>query len=304
MNTDTDTLNEKTPSQNISTHKTRAKQRTRAPLIIAMLILLAGCGYGGYKYLTSPWESTDDAYVEGHVVSISPKASGHITRVFIKDNQEVKSGQLLAEIESSDYAARLERVRALVNGAKAKLRQNEADFSRYQALAAKDEISKQTLDHAVAAKDLAASDLSVQLAELRQAELNLSYTKIYAPQTGRVTKKSVEVGSFVNVGQVLMAIVPNETWVVANFKETQLKHMKPGQHAEIKVDAYGHRLSGHVDSLQSGTGSRFSLLPPENAAGNFVKVVQRVPVKIVIDNPDEAQRLVPGLSVEAEVEAK
>ncbi len=304
MNTNTDTVNEKTSSQGISAHKLRAKPKARGPIILAALLLVAVSGYGTYRYMTSPWESTEDAYVEGHVVAVSPKASGHIARVFIKDNQEVKEGQLLAEIESSDYAARLAKVRAMVDGARAKLRQTEADFLRYEALAAKDEATKQTLDHALAAKELASSELAGQLAELRQAELNMSYTKVYAPQAGHVTKKSVEVGAFVNIGQIFMAIVPRESWVVANFKETQLKHMKAGQRAKIKIDAYGHTLAGHVDSLQSGTGSRFSLLPPENAAGNFVKVVQRVPVKIVLDNPEDTQRLVPGLSVEAEVEAK
>ena len=304
MNTDPGTASEPVAAQTTSARKTPAKPRARGALILGVSALIVASGYGTYQYVTSPWESTDDAYVEGHIVPVSPKASGHIARVLIKDNQEVRKGQLLAEIEPSDYAARLTKVSALVEGARAKLRQAEADHSRYQALAAKDEIPKQALDHAIAAKELAASDLAVQLAELRQAELNLSYTKICAPQTGRVTKRLVEAGGFVNVGQVLMAIVPSEVWVVANFKETQLKRMKPGQRAEIKVDAYGHTLSGHIDSLQSGTGSRFSLLPPENAAGNFVKVVQRVPVKIVLDNTEEVQRLVPGLSVEAEVEAK
>jgi membrane fusion protein (multidrug efflux system) len=283
----------------------KAQKKTISGGAKAFLAALAClCVYGTYYYLSSPWVSTDDAYVAGHIVAVSPKVAGHIAKVLVDDNEEVRQGQVLAEIDASDYAARLQQARALVAGAKAKLNQTANDLVRYEALAAKDEISKQIRDHAQSANELAEADLAGRQAELRQAELNMSYTKIYAPQDGKVTKKSIEGGTFVNVGQVILAIVPSETWVVANFKETQLKHMRPGQNAEIKVDAYDHKLAGHVDSLQSGTGSTFSLLPPENASGNFVKVVQRVPVKIVLDNPQDAEKLVPGLSVEASVEAK
>src|SRR4029077_5032858 len=130
-------------------------------------------------------------------------------------------------------------------------------------------------------------------------ELNLSYTKITAPETGRITKKAVEPGDYVQTGQAIFSIVPDDVWVTANFKETQLTHMRPGQKVTIKVDAFpGRTLEGHVDSIQSGTGERFSLLPPENATGNYVKVVQRVPVKIAIDTPEDPNfRLAPGMSV-------
>ena len=136
-------------------------------------------------------------------------------------------------------------------------------------------------------------------ADLATAELNLSYTKIVAPADGRITRKSVEAGALVQPGQALFAIVPTDFWVVANFKETQLRHMKPGQPAAIAVDAWGGRtFKGHVDSIQTGAGARFSLLPPENATGNYVKVAQRVPVKIVFDElPDAAHPLGPGMSV-------
>ena len=280
------------------------KTNSRTSLKIIGVLALAVCGAGAYFYLASPWESTDDAYVEGHIVAVSPKVSGHISKVLVADNQTVKTGDVLIEIDPRDYAASLAQSKAKVSGMQAKLSQAAADLARYRALAVKDEIPRQILDHALAANDLAASDLASAKAELQQSELNVSYTKILAPQDGRIARKAVEVGAFVGVGQSLFAIVPDETWVVANFKETQLKHMRPGQKAEIKVDAYGLKLAAHVDSIQSGTGSTFSLLPPENAAGNFVKVVQRVPVKIVLDKPEEAARLVPGLSVEAAVEAK
>ncbi|MBI5441996.1 MAG: HlyD family secretion protein, partial [Deltaproteobacteria bacterium] len=143
-------------------------------------------------------------------------------------------------------------------------------------------------------------------ATVRRAELDLSYTRVYAPETGRVTRKSLEEGAFVNVGQSLMALVPRDLWVVANFKETQLRHMRPGQAAVVKIDAYPDRqYRGHIDSVQCGAGARFSLLPPENATGNYVKVVQRVPVKIVFDEPLPAElSLGPGMSVEPGVRVR
>jgi membrane fusion protein (multidrug efflux system) len=140
-------------------------------------------------------------------------------------------------------------------------------------------------------------------AALAQAKLNLSYTKIFAPSAGTVASRAVQVGNFVQPGQTLFSAVPNETYVIANFKETQLTRMKVGQPVSINVDAFpGHTLHGHLDSFQRGTGSNFALLPPENATGNFVKIVQRVPVKILLDDTDHDPRLLgPGMSVEATV---
>jgi membrane fusion protein (multidrug efflux system) len=145
--------------------------------------------------------------------------------------------------------------------------------------------------------------ISRQKAALAQARLNLSYTKITAAVAGKVTNKSVEVGNFVQPGQVLLSLVPAQLYVTANFKETQLTHIRTGQTAEIRIDAFHSlRVKGHVDSIQAGTGSQFALLPPENATGNFVKVVQRVPVKITFDDPGEAIRWIsPGMSVETSI---
>jgi len=129
--------------------------------------------------------------------------------------------------------------------------------------------------------------------------LELSYSKIYAPESGRVTRKSIEIGSLVQVGQPLMAVVSGDVWVTANFKESQIGKMQPGQAVEIEVDAYPDKtFKGHIDSVQAGTGARFSLLPPENATGSYVKVVQRVPVKIVFEQNqiDPQHRLSPGMS--------
>jgi membrane fusion protein (multidrug efflux system) len=167
-----------------------------------------------------------------------------------------------------------------------------------------------TAPQQVAVSEAQAQTASASIEQLQaavaQAELELSYTKIYAPDTGRVTHKSVEEGALVQSGQPLMAIVPGDVWVTANFKESQIGSMQPGQPVEITVDAYPDKtFKGHVDSIQAGTGTRFSLLPAENATGNYVKVVQRVPVKIVFDEPpDPRHMLAPGMSVEPEVKIR
>ena len=167
-----------------------------------------------------------------------------------------------------------------------------------------------TAPQQIASSEAQAQTASASLEQLRaavaQAELELSYTKLYAPDDGRVTNKSVEEGGLVQSGQPLMAIVPGDVWVTANFKESQIGVMRPGQPVDISVDAYPDKVfKGHIDSIQAGTGARFSLLPPENATGNYVKVVQRVPVKIVFDEPPDPQHLLaPGMSVEPEVKIR
>ncbi|HYJ89879.1 MAG TPA: HlyD family secretion protein [Pyrinomonadaceae bacterium] len=153
------------------------------------------------------------------------------------------------------------------------------------------------------------AEAAIQVAEaaVAQAQLDLSYTKIYAPEDGKITRKTIEEGQLVQVGTPLMAISQSDDiWVVANFKETQLEHMQPGQRVNIEVDAFPNEdFRGKVESIQAGTGSEFSLLPAENASGNYVKVVQRVPVKIVFDDPpDKLQKLVPGMSVEPTVKVR
>jgi membrane fusion protein (multidrug efflux system) len=270
------------------------------------VVLAAAIGGGLYLALAAPSVSTDDATMEGHVIPVSAKISGHVARVLIDDNQVVKAGDVLAELDPRDFQTRLDQAKGKVASDRAEAAKTDADLKRAQALFARDEASKQDLEHAQAAADAAKADLSQSDAALRQAELDLSYTKIAAPESGRVTRKAVEAGAYVSVGQSILALVPAESWVVANFKETQLTRMRVGQAAEIRVDAYpDQRLHGHVDSIQDGTGARFSLLPAENATGNFVKVVQRVPVKIVLDDkPAGGRVLAPGMSVEATVDLR
>ena len=443
-------------AQEVRDPTTRSSARSKRRILFAVIgiLLLLGAVVGVRYWLHSRlYESTDDAFIEGHATQVSPKVSGYVQKIYIDDNQLVKAGDLLVEIDPRDYDARLAQARAALNAAIARrdaaraglaltrvtsgagveqasagveaarsgvdqaraaasaaegrVKQSSAaigaaeanvaqaqaqvaaaeaeavraraDVLRYQSLFDKDVVSRQQLDQATAAAATADAQLeaarrrvasvestvaearaaqgaatdqytqslsqitgtqaqvgqaSGKLSEansapqqvavrqsevettsaeieqaqaaVRQAELDLSYTKIYAPEDGRVTRKTVEQGALLQPGQALFVLVPAEMWVLANFKETQLNRMRPGQPVEIKLDAYpGAIFKGHVDSFQTGTGSRFSLLPPENATGNYVKVVQRLPVKIVFDEESDSEHLfAPGMSVEPEVKVQ
>jgi len=329
------------------------KKVSRGFLVIGALVVLVICL--ALYFINHGYESTDDAFIEAHVMQISPKISEKVFRVWVKDNQEVKKGDLLVELDAGDNLAIYHQAQANLASSEAKLVQAKAQLASNLATLAQNRAST---DESKAAADNAAaemqrsqglkktgvisqrdfdtaqmqalstkaavnsawqkasaseSDVSVAEAQVKSEEaqveqakalldtatLRLSYTKLYAPEDGRVTRKNVEVGNYVQSGSALMAVVSHEVWVVANYKETQLNHMRPGQPVKIRVDAYPElRLEGKVDSIQAGTGARFSLLPAENATGNFVKVVQRDPVKILITNmPKNAPLLAPGMSV-------
>jgi membrane fusion protein (multidrug efflux system) len=269
----------------------------------AAILLILGIWFG---LRAAGTESTDDAFIEAHVIPISSKVSGQVNRVYVMDNQPVQANDPLYDIDDRDYAAKLAEARARVAQAEAEATRAEADAERYSSIYKKDAISKQQLDQAVAAGRIAKAKLESEHAAAQKAELDLSYTKVRAPQSGRVTRKAVEAGAYVQIGQILLSIVPDDVWVTANFKETQITDVRVGQKVTIKVDAYpSERFEGHVDSIQAGTGERFSLLPPENATGNFVKVVQRVPVKIVFDTPRNSKVLLaPGMSVVPTIQIK
>jgi len=315
----------------------RKNRRTLKFLIIgaaALTVLVVVVFY--YFVCVVPYESTDDAFIDGYVTLVSPRVPGQITQLLVKDNQEVKAGDVLVEIDPRDYEAKAAQARAdlaAVTAAEAENQRASDDLKRYENVESR-AISKSALDLAqaqarsananlvaaysqtnAAESDVELSEAGVETAKaavqqaeakLQQAELNLSYTKIIAPLDARVTARSVQLGNYVQPGQALMALVPRDVWVVANFKETQLTHMKPGQPVELSVDAYPNKkFKGKVDSLQAGTGARFSLLPPENAVGNYIKVVQRIPVKIIFDEelPTNLD-IAPGMSVVPEVKVK
>ena len=259
-----------------------------------------------FTYQSLCYMSTDDAFIEGHVVPISPKVSAHVTKVPVDDNQEVKTGDLLIELDPNDYRVRDQMAKAELQAAEAEAEKAHTDAGRYKKLNVEDEVSKQQLDMAVLRTQIADAKVAAAKAHVEQADLEVSYTKIYAPIDGHVTKKSVEIGQLVQAGQPLLAIVSKEKWVIANFKETQLTAMRRGQPVQIRIDTYPHKtFKGRVDSIQRGTGARFSLFPPENATGNYVKVVQRVPVKIVFEKtPDKKYPLALGMSVAPEVKVR
>ncbi len=338
------------------------KARRRSPFIIvaAILVVLVGVLLY-YFFFVAPYESTDDAFIDGHAIAIAPQVAGRVARLLVDDNQDVKKGELLIEIDPRDYQTRLAQARANLAAARSRLEQAkaqltvdqakteeeranvvateaestraQADLKRYQAVESR-AVSQSQIDLAVAQAqsstaqvdvarskvqaadaqagfskvsiETATADVAQNEALLHQAELDLSYATLVAPEDGRVTHRTVEAGNYVQIGQALLAIVPRNVWITANFKETQLAHMKPGQPVSVRVDAFPQlRLKAHVDSVQAGTGAQFSLLPPENAAGNYVKVVQRVPVKIVFDEiPDPTIVLPLGASVVPEVRVK
>jgi membrane fusion protein (multidrug efflux system) len=220
------------------------------------------------------------------------------------DPRGVSQAQLDAVRAAADAArAQLTAASKRVAAAKAGVAEAEAKVAGANGVLAAASTSEQQIATAEAKARFAEARVTEAQAQVDAAALDLSYTRITAPSDGRVTRKSVQEGQYVQVGQTVMAVVPQNFWVTANFKETQLAHMRVGQPVEISVDAFpGRTFHGHIDSFQAGTGARFSLLPPENATGNFVKVVQRVPVKIVFDGDDESQKLLGlGMSVVPEV---
>jgi membrane fusion protein (multidrug efflux system) len=384
------------------------------PLKIALaLITLAVLAVGGLMYWNyrSSFEDTDDAQVDGHIYPVSARIAGRVTDVKVDNNVLVNAGQVLVQLDPTDYQVELHSAQADVaqaqadaqaaqtqipitttttssqistatagvqeanvaisvaqqqyEAALARIREAEAnaakaerDVDRYRPLAEKQEISQQQFDQAVAnARALSATvdtaranadaakrqvaqaearlaqaqaqaaatkstpqqiaaqraransmlaAVGAKQATVQQAQLNLQYTTVTAPVRGVVGQRAVQAGQQIQPGQELMSVIPlNDLWVTANFKETQLQNMRVGQPVTIHVDAIGQDYKGHVDSFPGATGAKYSLLPPENATGNFVKVVQRLPVRILFEQGEDPQhRLRPGMSVEAKVRVK
>jgi membrane fusion protein (multidrug efflux system) len=220
------------------------------------------------------------------------------------DTRGVSQSQLDAIRAAADAArAQLLAANKRVAAARAGVTEAQAKVAAAQGVLAAAKTAEQQIATAQAKLHFAEARVGEAQAQLDAAKLDLSYTSVRAPVSGRVTRKNVQPGQYLQVGQTLMAVVPSDFWVTANFKETQLTHMRVGQPVDISVDAYpDHPFHGHVDSMQAGTGARFSMLPPENATGNYVKVVQRVPVKIVFDEDGQAKQLLRlGMSVTPEV---
>jgi membrane fusion protein (multidrug efflux system) len=336
----------------------RSYSARRVITTLAVALLFAAGVVAGLNYIvnSAAYQSTDDAFIDGHIIPVSAKVAGRVQTVYVVDNQSVNKGDLVTELDPRDFdaaahqkAAALQSTEAQAAAAQAALQeaiahvktteatvesdqatadadaaQNEKaqnDFRRYQDLYKTKVVSPQDVDQfrATAKSSQATLDAAVKKvlsdkalvdearaqvdayaglvqavnaqihesdANLAAAKLNQSYTRIVAPEAGWVTQKSIESGQYVQAGQNMFALVPKEVWVTANFKEDQIRQMRPGQTVEIAVDAlHGQKFKGHIDSIQAGSGARFSLLPPENATGNYVKVIQRVPIKILFDEP-------------------
>lgn len=317
-----------------------SKKKLTLFICLGVVVLLAGCLT---IYNTTKYQSTDDAYVETTMVSVAPKVSGEIVNVYITDNQHVKEGDLIAEIDDTDYKIKLDQInaryekimlnqknaKAVYNASETDISVAKADLERYKKLYEKGAVSKQMLDAAQAKYDgafarytnaeqgllsnsnkktaVADTDLKEVLAQKAWAEKQLEYTKIYAPQSGYVANRRVEKGMFATVGSPLFTLVPDNVWVVANYKENQLTKMKVGQTVKIKIDTYPREtFNGVIDSIQRSSGAKSSLFPPENAVGSFVKIVQRIPVKIIFTDDIDKDKftIVPGMSVVPKVKIK
>jgi membrane fusion protein (multidrug efflux system) len=320
----------------------------RKAAILMLVLIITGLWLGINWIIQSKINiTTDNSFVESNIHPVSARVPGTVVAIYVRDNQPVKKGDLLLELDPTDYRVSAEKAeaavgiamnetsgdnsqvaaaRAALQSAKVRQEQSIIDLKRGESLFVREVIPKEQLDRlrnnqrvAEAQVQEAAEQLKraeaiaginngpggkarvrQKQAELAESRLKLGYTRLLAPVDGYITRKGVETGATVQAGQALMAVVPlDESWVVANYKESQLTHIKPGQKVSFRVDAYpGKNFSGQVDSIMAGTGAAFSLLPPENATGNYVKVVQRIPVKILIDHtsdPDHLLRV--GMSV-------
>ena len=300
------------------------------------VLALGAIGAGVVWWLDArKYENTDDAFVDAHIVRLSPQVAGRVTQIHVTDNQLVHKGDPLLDIDAADFDAKLVQAEAQQAQAETQLLQNEAsekgaaaqaenaqrDLERYRLLqrTSPQAVAQQQLDQAVANERNTKSQLAAAQAQIANAraqigvakaavdatQLNVGYTRIVAPVDGHIAQRSVATGNYVSPGQSLMAIVPLDLWVTANFKETQLARMRIGEPVTVTVDSCADRtLDGHIDSVQRGAGQAFAILPPENATGNYVKVVQRVPVKIVLDNIPQDCPLGPGMSVVPSVKVR
>jgi membrane fusion protein, multidrug efflux system len=260
---------------------------TKRNLLIVMITLLCLVALTywlyGLFYLT-----TDNAYVNANVVQIAPRVTGQVTHLYVTNNQYVKSGQALFDIDANLYESALAQHKALEAEAQAKLKIAQITAERSSTLAKKHVISQQEMDTAQANFHAALARLEAETASVKQAALNLQYTTVTAPTNGWIANLSLREGDTLISNQSYFALISDsEYWIDANFKETQLANIRVGQKADIEVDMYpGHQFEGTVESISGGAGNVFSLLPPENSSGNWVKITQRIPVKIRVNTVD------------------
>ncbi len=294
----------------------RGGRKRRVLTAVGALAALAIVALGVHAFVTRGDVATDDAFVEADVVAVAPRVGGTIAEVLIEENAPVKRGQPILRIDDADHQARarqaqaeLETARAQAAAADAQVRAARATVSRTDAEAEKAQLDLRRAEElkageAIAADRFDATRISADAA-LELARLQVSYTVVSAAADGVVSRLGARAGQIVQPGQVLGQVVPSRTYLVANFKETQTGTIRPGQKADVEIDAYdGRKLAGHVESLSGGTGARFALLPPDNASGNFVKVVERVPVRIAWDSLPADLPLRAGLSASVTIHTR
>jgi membrane fusion protein (multidrug efflux system) len=274
-------------------------------LAAGAVALIAGL-YFAYEHFT--YVTTDNAQVDAHSVMIAPKVPGYVTAVNVREGQKVNKGDVLAEIDGRDYENTLTQMKGELTSMEARMRDAQKNYKRTSDLFAKNVVSRQQYDSATAAFNEVRAKHDAVAAQVAQAALNLENTKLKAPSDGFIAKKTVEVGQLAAAGVPLLGFVDaGERWVTANFKETEIADIHPGNRVWVDVDAIpGKTFTGKVESLSSATGATFALLPPDNATGNFTKVVQRVPVRIHLENlsPEDVEKLRAGLSATVKVEKK
>jgi membrane fusion protein (multidrug efflux system) len=273
--------------------------------ILIVVGVLAGLGIAYFLYNTFFYVSTDNAQIQARTLMIAAKVPGYVTKVNFDENQKVKKGEVLVAIDPRDYENNLKQISGEMESIQARAHEADVNFKRVSDLFSKGAVAQQQYDTAKAVHDELNHRLESIQSQVDQAKLNLEYTEIKAPEDGFVAKKSAEVGMLANSGAPLIGFISNqERWITANFKETELKDIKTGKKVEIEVDSLpGESFSGSVESIGAATGATFTLLPPDNATGNFTKVVQRVPVRIKFENlkPQDFDRLQAGLSVEVRI---
>ena len=342
----------------------KAPPNWRVRAVLASVVLMA-LGFGVKMwYYSTHYVETENAYVSGHVTPVSSRIAGVVIKVLVEDNQQVKAGDVLAELDPADQRVKVEQIEAQIASAQQQVLQADATVAQVkaQALAASAQVaqsqaqlvrasqdaerfsqlytasmkavSKAEVDAANAgragatadvaarrsnvaavqaqivaagaARDVVKSQITVLQAQLKDAKQQLGYNNLVAPVAGRLGRRSVEVGARVQPGQQLAAIVQEEVWITANFKETQLARLATNQQVRVVIDALPkNELVGRLHSFSPASGNQFSLLPADNATGNFTKIVQRVPVRIALRQQDVAKlggRLVPGMSVMVEIE--
>ncbi len=257
--------------------------------IIGVLVVLVA-SYFIFEHFM--YVETDNAFIEAHSLLISAKVPGFIKEIFVNDGQKVKKGQLLVQIDDRDYRAAFEAAQSEVLSLEARKKDTEKNYYRLKELVAKSVVSQQQYDAAAASYNEIKARYDSAKSRATQSELNLENTQLKAPSDGIVARASAEIGQLANPGMALVGFVSSEQrWIMANFKETELSQVKVGKQVDIKIDALdGKKFNGEVESISSATGSTFTLLPPDNATGNFTKVVQRVPVKIKMLNLSEQDK--------------